>query len=356
MERLSKKSENGFSLTELLVAMLITMIIMGAGFRLFQQSIQTSDLTVQRSEAQTEVRAAINQLMRDLSQAGTGVPLGGIPIPSLATGGVNPNFACDPTQCYIAGDNAFTQGLLYKVTPANNTGPNITEPSDAIKITYVDPNLDWSAFSTTNIAADGSSLTMPAGTLPAVTDPVVGITAGDVVLLQNSIGSAVGVVTSVAGSKIDFGGDPLNINQKAAPTGNIKAIATPLSVPATYPATRVSRLVMITYFIQTLATVDGPDSRLMRQIGAHPPVPVGEHIEDLQFTYDIVDDNTSTLIANLPDAASGAPPTPKPNQIRKINIWITGRAFRAGVNGNVQRMNLSTSIGPRNLSFRDRYQ
>jgi hypothetical protein len=113
---------------------------------------------------------------------------------------------------------------------------------------------------------------------------------------------------------------------------------------------------MITYFIQPVATPDGPDSRLMRQVGAHPPVPIAEHIEDLKLTYDIVDDNTGSLIANLPNAVSGNPPTSKPNQIRKINISITGRSFRPGQNNGVQRVNLSTSVGPRNLSFRDRYQ
>jgi prepilin-type N-terminal cleavage/methylation domain-containing protein len=356
MDRLSRKSGNGFTLVELLIAMLVTLIILAAAVQLFKQSLQTSDLTVRRSEVQTEVRAALNQIERDLSQAGTGVPLGGVAIPSAATGGVDPNFACDSSQCYLGANVPFTQGVLYKVTPGDAIGPNITEPSDAIKITYVDPNLDWSAFSTTAITANGSSLTMPGGTFPAVNDPAVGISAGDVVLLQNAIGSAVGVVTSVTASTINFGLDPLNFNQNTAPAGNIKAIATPASAPVTYPATKVSRLVMITYFIQPVVTPDGPDSRLMRQVGAHPPVPVAEHIEDLQLTYDIVDDTTGALTANLPNAVSGNPPAPKPNQIRKINISITGRSFRPGMNNNVQRVNLSTSVGPRNLSFRDRYQ
>jgi prepilin-type N-terminal cleavage/methylation domain-containing protein len=356
MDRLSRKLENGFTLVELLIAMLVTLIILAGAVQLFTQSLHTSDLTVRRSEVQTEVRAALNEMQRDLAQAGTAVPLGGIAIPSFATGGADPNFACDTSRCYLGANIPFTQGVLYKVTPGDAIGPNITEPSDAIKITYVDPNLDWSAFTTTTIAANGSSLTMPAGTLPAVNDPAVGISAGDVVLLQNGIGSAVGVVTSVAGSTINFGPDPLNLNQNAAPAGNIKAIATPASNPVTYPATKVSRLVMITYFLQPLATPEGPDSRLMRQEGAHPPAPVAEHIEDLQITYDIVDDNTGALIANLPNAVSGNPPTSKPNQIRKININLTGRSFRPGMNNKVQRVNLSTSVGPRNLSFRDRYQ
>src|SRR6267378_4926030 len=342
MPRLSRESQNGFTLMELMVAMLVTLLVVGGGFLLFQSSEQTTGLTLQRSETQTEVRAALNQIERDLSQAGTGVPLGGVAIPSAATGGANPNFACDTNQCYLGANVPFTQSILYKVTPGDAIGPNITEPTDAIKITYVDPNLDWSAVSTTAITANGSSLTMPAGTLPAVNDPAVGISIGDVLLLQTSIGSAVGVATGVAGSTISFGLDPLNINQTGAPSGNIKAIATPSSNPTTYPATKVSRIVMITYFIQPVVTPEGRDSRLMRQVGAHPPVPVAEHIEDLQITYDIVDDSTGALIANLPNAVSGNPPTAKPNQIRKINVNITGRSFRPGLNNNVQRVNLST--------------
>ena len=352
----ARKSHNGFTLVELLIAMLVGLVVLGAAVQLFKQSMQTTDLTGRRSEVQTEVRAALNQMERDLSQAGTGVPLGGVPIPSVGTGGANPNFSCDINQCYLGANLPFTQGTLYKITPGDAIGPNITEPSDAIKITYVDPNLDWSASSTTAIAPNGSSLTMPAGTLPAVTDAAVGILPGDVLLLQNSIGSAAGVVTGVAGNTITFGLDPLNINQPAAPSGNILALATPGSNPVTYPATKVSRLVMITYFIQPVVTPDGPDARLMRQVGAHPPVPVAEHIEDLQLSYDIVDDVTGALIAYLPNAVSGTPAAPKPNQIRKINISLTGRSFRTGLNNKVQRVQLSTSVGPRNLSFRDRYQ
>jgi prepilin-type N-terminal cleavage/methylation domain-containing protein len=356
MDRLRNQLEKGFTLVELLVAMAVTVIILGGALLLFSNSIQTSNLTLKRSEVETEARAALNQISRDLSQAGTGVPLNGIAIPSVGTGGANPNFACDATQCYTGLDAAYTQGLLYKVTPGNTIGPTISEPSDAIKIVYVDPTLNWAAFQAATIAVNGSSLTMPAATAPAVTDPAVGITPGDVILLQNVYGSAVGVVTAVGGQTITFGGDALNINQVAAPAGNIKSLATPGSNPVTYPAIQVSRLMMVTYFIQTFVGANGPDARLMRQLGSHPPVPVAEHIEDLKFTYDVVDPITNALTANSPDAVTGNPPVSQPNQIRKININVTSKAIRKDVGGQVQRINLTTSVGPRNLSFRDRYQ
>jgi hypothetical protein len=196
---------------------------------------------------------------------------------------------------------------------------------------------------------------MPVATTPAVTDPALGITPGDVILLQNTHGSAIGVATAVAGNTITFGLDPLNINQLAAPSGNIKSLATPGSNPVTYPATQVSRLVMVTYFIQPVAGPNGPDARLARQLGSHPPVPIAEHIEDLKFTYDVVDPTSNALTANSPDAVTGNPPSSQPGQIRKININLTAKAVRTEKGGDFQRVNLTTSIGPRNLSFRDRY-
>jgi type II secretory pathway pseudopilin PulG len=356
MRRSSNRPELGFTMVELLIALVVTIVIVGGGLIVFTTSVQSSTRSLKYSDLQTEARAALSQITRDLSQAGTGVPLNGIPIPSVTTGGANPNFACDATQCYTAADIPYTQGLLYKVTPGNAIGPTISEPSDAIKVVYVDPTLNWAGLQAAAIAPNGGSLTMPAATVPAVNDPALGITPGDVMLLQNVYGSAVGVVTAVAGQTIFFGADSLNINQVNAPAGNIKALATPLTNPLTYPATQVSRLIMVTYFIQSFVGPDGPDARIMRQVGSHPPIPIAEHIEDLKFTYDVVDPISNALTANSLNAVIGNPAVSQPNQIRKVNINVTARAARRETTtGDFLRINLTTSIGPRNLSFRDRY-
>jgi len=267
----------------------------------------------------------------------------------------------------------MTTGVLYKVIPGNGIGPTTTEATDAIVITYlepiaVDPNdpnasgtaPNWSTYTTQTIADDGSTLTMPAGTTPTISDPAFGLVLGDVLMVQNSSGSALGVVTGFDGSSntITFGAnDALNLNQATAPIGNIAALKlnpVPGAGPK-YPPSTVSRIMMITYFIQPVTTSSGTDYRLMRQVDARTPTPVAEHIEDLQFTYDVFDDTSSTVTSNLPDAATGTPPTPKPNQIRKINMTITARSSRPNAQGVYDRTTVTTSIGPRNLSFHDRY-
>jgi hypothetical protein len=327
---------------------------------LYRKTVQVSTLVTQQSEMQNEIRAAMNQLARDLNQAGTAVPIAGVSIPSAATG-TNPKFACDFTPtCYITAGNFFTQGMLYKVNPANGVGPDVLRPTDAIIITYRDPALNWSAYPTQTGTTTGNRITMPAGTTPPLNDPAVGLVVGDVLLLQNPNGSRVGVVTSftAATRQINFAnGDPLNMNQSAATGGNIKSLRySPVpAVAPFYPWITVSRIMMVTYFIQQIATPSGQDTRLMRQVGAGTPLPVADHIEDLQFTYDVIDTDTSVPTTGLESAAVGSPPTPVPNQIRKINITMTVRSPRPNAQGQYDHFTLTTSIGPRNLSFQPRY-
>src|SRR6202051_3525249 len=117
MHRSGRQSPQGFTMLELLVAMAVTIVVGGGAVLLFSNSMETSNRTLRYCEVQTEARGPVSQMTRDFSQAGTGVPLNGIPIPSVTSGGANPNFACDTTRCYTGADITFTQGLLYKITP-----------------------------------------------------------------------------------------------------------------------------------------------------------------------------------------------------------------------------------------------
>ncbi len=89
----------------------------------------------------------------------------------------------------------------------------------------------------------------------------------------------------------------------------------------------------------------------MRQVGAHPPVPVAENVENLQITYDIYDEDAVAGTAELDDAGG------TPNLIRKVNITLSTRSPRQSLLGReFQRVSLTTSVGPRNLTYKDRYE
>lgn len=366
-----RRHQHGFTIVELLIAIAVTLIVMTATMMIYQRSVQVAGVVENRAEMQAELRAAAQQISIDLNQAGTGIPIGGIPLPSAASGGSNPLIGCDSATCYITA--SLTGGVLYKVIPEDGIGPTTTEPTDAIVIVYLepvatnpnDPNAsgtapNWSSYTTQTITDDGTVLTMPAGTTPAINDPVYGLVIGDLLLLQTGSGAALGVVTNYDGTAntITFAPmDPLNINQPTAPVGNIASLKInpkPAS-PPDFPSVTVSRIMMVTYFIQPVSTPNGQDYRLMRQVDARTPTPVAEHIEDLQFTYDVFDDSSDTVTVNLPNAATGTPPTSKPNQIRKINMTITARSSRVNAQGNYDRLTITTSIGPQNLSFHEKY-
>lgn len=368
-----RNKQQGFTIIELMIAIAVTLIMMAAAMMVYQRSVQVAGVVNTRAEMQAELRAATEQVARDLNQAGTGLPIGGFPLPSATASGTDPFLACDATPaCYLPNTVNISSGVLYKVVPEDGIGPNTTEATDGIVINYLepvssdptDPNASGTApnwisptAQTGTVSSDGSTITMPSSLKPKLDDPTVGLVIGDLLWIQNAHGSALGVVTGYDPTQntITFGKDPLNFNQLNAPVGSIPALANPGTNPAVYPDVTVQRVMMVTYFLQEIDTPNGKDYRLMRQVGARTPTPVAEHIEDLQFTYDVFDDSSGTLNVNLPSAATGTPPTSKPNQIRKINMTITARSSRPNAQGNYDRLTITTSVGPQNLSYHEKY-
>lgn len=360
MPPVTRKSR-GFSLVELLVAMTLGLIVLAGAVALFRQGVDVSYMVTQRAEMQQNARVAINTIARDLSIAGTGVPAGGIQLPSGA-GSTGSLRGCSVAACGLWG--YLVDNRLYSVTPGDGVGPVVSGvATDIVTVVYADYRLDLNNCPATNITPAGSQMDLDKALCPDVTSPAVGLVIGDMIVLCNINGCAAGVVTNVQSSgptlKVIYANsDPLSVNQPSAAFGNIAALANPPPPPGNYPQTRAFRILTTTYFIDIPAGPDGVvgtgddgSPRLMRQVNALAPAPVAENIENLQFSYDIFDENLGVATANLPDAAGA------PNQIRKINISVRARSpvqglFRRGY----ERLALTTSVSGRNLTFKDRYE
>src|SRR5216110_1378285 len=78
------RTEKGFTLVELMIAMGITLLILGGALTAFMSAMAINDTAALVSDASQNLRAGTNLLVRDLLQAGRGLPIGGIPIPSGA--------------------------------------------------------------------------------------------------------------------------------------------------------------------------------------------------------------------------------------------------------------------------------
>ncbi len=337
-------SSRGSSVLEMMMATLLTGVLLLAGGALFRPAIDVSHMVIQRAAMQQSARSAMNVMTRDLRLAGNGIPGGGIQLPAGA-GSVPSKFACDSGDCYLTvSDNQYSNARLYALTTGDEMGEVVNGIlTDIVTVAYRDPNSNLDEYPLTEVSVNGNQIRFDTSTSPAYDDPDTGVKSGDVLLLCNMNGCAAGAVTSVQAENglVDLGADPLNINQPAAAFGNIASLMNLAS------ETRAFRILVVTYYIDA----SNPDAlRLMRQVNAHPSQVAAFNVENLQLSYDIFDQNSSTVTNDLSDAGG------TPNQIRKINMSLGARSpgeslFQRGY----ERLILTTSVSPRNLRFRDLY-
>jgi len=345
-----RKGQKGLSLMEALVAMLVASIVLAAGSSLVIKALQITDLVTVRSEMQQDGRAAINSILKDLSLSGTGMPVGGVQLPTGANS-TKSLLACAGGVCFLK-NHIFPGNHMFPVLPDPNDGNVQQGTPDALTTVYLDRTLNLGTAS--NITPAGSQIDLA---------NVAGINIGDLIILSNVHGSAIGMVTNVlpGSNSLVFGSsDPLNINQPNAANGNIAALQDP-GPGNKYPPTTAARILVISYYLQQSAGPDGTfgndddNWQLMRQVNGQQPVPVMDGVENLQVTYDVYDDtannSSSTLVTNS-KTANGTP-----GLVRKVNVVLNLRSSRkTGPTKALSHLTLAAAVSPRNLSFRDRYK
>ena len=336
-------SSRGSSLIEMSISSILTMIILMAGVALFRPAVDISFLISQQAGMNQTARFSLDVFTTELSLAGNGMTGGGIQLP-VGTG-VAPKFACNREEgCYIL-NNTFPGSRLYAIIPGNSKGPTINGvATDVVTFVYVDPDSNLDQYPLTSMTNDRAYF--DAGMDPPYNDPVSGARLGDILMLCNEKGCAAGVVTAVVGGRTYFSVgssyDPIKFNQTAAGYGSLSSIQNPAS------ETRAYRLVVTTFYIDN----SNPDvPRLMRQVNTGKPRVAALFVENLQLSYDIFDENSSTVTTNLADAGGN------PNQIRKINVSIGARSPVEGTHvRSYERLVLTTSVSARSLRYRDYYE
>jgi hypothetical protein len=304
---------------------------------MFQDAVQANEAGTLKSDADENYRAAMALVVRDLMQAGQGIPTGGIPLPS-GTGAV------DVTRPGPPGSNlTFPSGstVLSAVSPGAALGPTVLGlATDMITILVADNTLALNTTPLQAIATDGSTMTVNSG-MPITGSN--GIAVGDLILFSNALGNAIQQVTATDGTQTVTMAtdDSLHLNQRSAPQGTLLQ----LESGGAFPITTATRIWMITYYID--ATTDPLQPRLMRRINNNPGRTVAVGIENMQMTYDLVDGVTNPTNVDSPTT---------PNQIRKANLVLAVRSGRANTKSRqFFRSNLRTQVSFRSLAFVDRY-
>lgn len=354
-------SERGFAITELLIASVITLVVMGVAFTTFQDALKLNDSAIKLTDASQNLRAGTNLLVRDLLQTGRNIPVGGIPIPS---GGVQSIYRPSPPGSSLVFNN-MTATTLGAITTGSSLGPTVSgRVTDMITLLMDDPFLDELVLNPVGdmivnpstdtgtgprLTADGSAFAIGTQTAWLQGDPNNGIPAirpGDLLYFLTATGAALQTVTRVDAQNVYFDiSDPFNLNRRNMPAGTITQILG--------SAMTVRRVLMVTYYVHE-ATPGEP--RLMRALNHSTPQALAGVVEDLQFMYDLVDGvNNPTNVNDLPYTANGV--TYTASQVRKVNVNVGVRSeTRSAVTKDYLRHHVSTVTSLRNLAFIDRYQ
>src|SRR2546428_7468067 len=78
----TRSSESGFTLIEVLMSATIGLIVIGTALTAFMNGVEINDISTQLADTSHNLRAGSNLLVRDLMQAGRGIPTRGS-FPSL---------------------------------------------------------------------------------------------------------------------------------------------------------------------------------------------------------------------------------------------------------------------------------
>ena len=340
-----KNNESGFTLAELLVSTVVTLMVLGAALGAFADAMRITDTARETTDTNQNIEVALSLMVRDFIQAGSqGYPIGGLPIPSGA-GAVALN---RPAPAGSSLTFPSTYEVMPAIAPGGGEGPLVLGvTTDIVTIMYVDPTSPEVVIDDSEglgvIAADGSTMTVDGGTTISGAD---GLQAGDLLFFDGPTNKAVQMVTSVSGQTVTFGaGDDLNINQRGAGQGTILQLQTD---PGVYPRIEVRRVMMISYYIDVVTDPALP--RLVRQVNNGPRLAIALGIENLQITFDLVDGTTNPTNIETP-----ADPN-SPHQIRKANLFLAGRSIDLNPRTRQYfRNTAATQVSLRSLTFVDRY-
>jgi prepilin-type N-terminal cleavage/methylation domain-containing protein len=378
----SKTRERGFSLLEMIVAMALGSVVLGAAVQIYSQGVSATWTVTQRAELQQDFRAASNMLTRDLSLAGAGLTPPGAAI-QLPTSATLPVYGCaqvSGTPCYLGTGNATSvsypvQGAtpyLYGLLPGYDAGPTLNSLStDVVTVVYTDSAFYLDCYTATVASATTVTFTNPlqsnpnctanGSTIQNVNDSAVGLTAGDLVLFTFGTSSVVAEVNGAATTSTTAtfaSGDVLKMNQASSSPKSLASIAAATTGTGT-------RLLVTTYYVDKTVS----PSRLMRQVSGHTPMPVAENVVYMKFTYDLYNDGSDppapAVGCQNPGAAgdvcvAGSSSGLLPNQITKINIahmsmngTLKGSLF--GLGNGYQGLDLETSVSARDLTYNNEY-
>jgi prepilin-type N-terminal cleavage/methylation domain-containing protein len=342
-----KKSESGFSLLEVLVAMFVMLIIAGAIFALMRDSMKTSTAALELSDAQQSVRTAQEYINRDLVNVGDGLnSISNILVPvNFVTNFLTLNPVTDPaTPGFVNLALLTSDNNVLPNTPVLGTLPAVNVRStplltDRISILQMErPEI----FTPITLAA--GAITPATGFAAVSTADIDRFAVGEIYFITSASGGIFVTVTDRQGVGsatpfLAFGaGDAFGLNS----AGQLNVITSNATLPVS-----ICRMKIIHYYVND-------NGLLMRRVfgvrnaGFNESV-IAEHAVSLQFRYFL---NLHDAAGNVAQPEAQLTTSDQQVETRQVEITLTMETPHTLQNGQRQQITTTTSTSVRNMQFR----
>lgn len=350
--------ESGFSLVEMIVAMVVFMIIIGTIYGLLQIGLIDRNRASRRSDVLKNARAAMHLIGRDALNAGLSYNKSGAVVPD--------DFIS--TRLGLPVDADSERDVLTSVIGGNDLFFNILNPdtnarTDLIAFAYRDNDFnEGNVISLNNAnAASGAPATVRLQSAPNEARNAKGF---DLYLVESDSSQVAVMATGLpSNSAIDIApGDPLGINQPLNGSGTGGSLLQRCNPPTltenctTYVAS-VKRFFWVAYKVKSDGTLvrmtfgnntGAPASEQIQEM------PVAYNIEDFQITYVLEDGSTTDNPAAGNDGIAGtADDRPAEfNLVRQITVTIKVQATENDEQlGKPESISISGTFSTRNLEY-----
>ncbi len=346
-EYCDQKREQGFSLIELLIAVVIFLTVMAAVFGVLRTGIIVRNSINNRSETVSNARTAINSVGREAVNAGLGYSRTG----SI----VADDFAYDLLK--IPKDSGNERDLFTGVMAGNNINSSKLskngQKNDVIAFVYRD--LYFNDGEPVIVTDAGTFFNSPY--METETNGCVNCKKYDLYLVESADGNkALGLATDITFSKYIYfnDNDPLGLNKKTNGNEDERSILTPCTTGTSNcfnydPQATIKKVYLISYRVNNDGTLirttygNNTGEPSNKQIQEHP---LAYNVQNFQVKYLMQDGTISD------DPSNGNTEQSKMNEVVQVEITITIQAENNedGVS-TTKLINLTSTFSTRNLRY-----
>lgn len=334
------KNQAGFSIVEMIIVMVITLLILAATFSLMRGTISTANTSYETTSATQNLRNSHEFLTRDILVVGDG--LRGVANIWLPTGFVT-NYLTVRSAAKIDPLNTGFVDIGAVITddqvpadtkvPGSNPATTVLPNTDRLTLLATDPGFD-------PIDLPVNSTNLNTGKIKIPADRLGDFTVGEIYYITSGGTGAFGVITSIVGDGIFWAeGDAFSFNRYGV-TG-------PLGVGTNRnkSAAVMMRVQIVNYF------VDAEGKLIRRAFGAKGASfmdsVIAEHIRDLQFRYILKPSDDGKIFDPPADQLDLSQAT----AVRIIEPQVAAETAYALQDGEKHIVDGKTQIGVRNIQF-----